>query len=186
MSMASPWSDPRASSPLRAPLASGAPAMRQRAREVLRIWNGDLLIAGRVKRPSEVLSLWIVPSSGDGTLSRGDKPYPLTDVTLGADFHRDFQTQLAAMALSRMGPIADDDARGQVLQAGLVDSTNKLASLLNNGSFKLPEYRAALSVILGDALLALGEQQGDLDRLEQAVDAYRAALNVYTRFSRRG
>ena len=58
-------------------------AMRNSARSVLQEWNADLAIVGLVKRPGEVLSLWLVPQSGEGTLERGDRPYQLEAVTLG-------------------------------------------------------------------------------------------------------
>ena len=49
--------------------------MRQRARVVIEDWNADLAVVGLVKEPGEVLSLWFVPRSGEGTLGRGDRPY---------------------------------------------------------------------------------------------------------------
>ena len=165
--------------------ASGAadewrPAMQQRAREVLNDWNADLVVAGRVKKPGEVLSLWIVPRSGDGTLDRGDRPYKLEDVTLGADFHEDLRTQLAAVALTAVAPLADTDARGRILEQGLADATEKLANLLKGATIVNSERRAALQVELGDALVRLGEREAGTARLVQATDVYRAALKVYT------
>ena len=46
-------------------------AMQQEARSVLENWNADLAVVGVVKQSGEALSLWFVPRSGEGTLSRG-------------------------------------------------------------------------------------------------------------------
>ena len=155
--------------------------MRQSARAILKDWNADLVVAGRVKRSGDVLSLWIVPRLGEGTLDRGDRPYKLEEVTLGADFHEDLRTQLAGVALAAVAPLADNDARGRILKAGLRDATEKLIVLLDSDTIQKPGYRAALQVALGDGLHRLGERERGTKRLEQAVDAYRAALTVYTR-----
>ncbi len=166
--------------------ASGAadewrPAMQQRARAVIEDWNADLAVAGRVKKSGEVLSLWIVPQSGDGTLNRGDQPYNLVDVTLGADFHEDVWAQLAAVALAAVAPFADTEARGRILEQGLWDATDKLANLLDGTTIIKPQHRAALQFALGDALVRLGERESSTERFEQAVNVYLSALEVFTR-----
>ena len=98
--------------------ASGAaddwlPAMQKSARSMLDRWNADLAMVGLVKTPGEVLSLWLVPPVGDGTLGSGDRPYVLEDATLGRDFHDDFQAQLTALALAAIAPLADTATRGR-------------------------------------------------------------------------
>ena len=100
--------------------ASGAaddwqPAMQKNARAVLKDSNADLAVVGVVKKSGEVLSLWFVPRLGDGTLSRGDQPYKLEDVTLGKDFHDDLRAQLTALALASVAPLAETEMRGRVL-----------------------------------------------------------------------
>ena len=166
--------------------ASGAadewrPAMQQSARAVIEDWIADLAVAGRVKKSGEVLSLWIVPQSGGGTLNRGDQPYNLVDVTLGADFHEDVRAQLAAVALAAVAPFADTEARGRILEQGLWDATDKLANLLDGTTIIKPQHRAALQSALGDALVRLGERESSPDRFEQAVNVYLSALEVFTR-----
>ena len=157
------------------------PAMRQRAFAVLADWNADVAIVGTVKKTGDVLSLWFVPRSGDGTLKRGDKPYKLENVTLGVDFHEDLHAQLSATAMAAVAPLADTEARGRVLDRGIRDAVEKLSNLLAAATISRPEHRAALHVTLGDALSILGEREAGTERLEQAVDAYRAVLEVYTR-----
>ena len=158
------------------------PAMQQSALAVMEKWHADLAIVGLVKKSGESLSLWFVPRSGEGTLDRGDRPYRLEDVTLGADFHDDLRSQLTATALVAVAPLANTEVRGQVLEKGLKDTAEKLSSLLNNQNIDDydSEHRAALYAALGTSLLTLGGRESDTERLEQAVKAYRAALEVYT------
>ena len=166
--------------------ASGAadewrPAMQQRAFAVLADWNADVAIVGTVKKSGEVLSLWFVPRLGDGTLDRGDKPYKLENVTLGADFHEDLRAQLSATAMAAVAPLADTEARGRVLDKGLQDAAEKLSNLLKGATIGRSEHGASLHVTLGNVLLVLGEREAGTERLEQSADAYRAALGEYTR-----
>ena len=143
--------------------ASGAgdewrPAMQQSTRTVLKDWNGDLAIVGLVKKPGQALSLWFVPRSGEGTLGRGDQPYQLEDVTLGADFHDDFRAQITAVALAGVAPLTDTEVRGRVLEKGLQDATEKLSGLLDGSTIGGAKHRTALHGALGNALTVLGER----------------------------
>lgn len=166
--------------------ASGArdkwlPAMQQSARAVLEDWHADLAILGEVKESQRSLNLWLVPRSSDGTLGRGDQPYLLTNVTLGEDFRDDLQAQLTATALAAVAPLADTEVRGRVLERGLRDATEKLSGLLENPTISSREHLAALYLAYGNALWALGERESGNERLEEAVAAYRAALEERTR-----
>ena len=168
--------------------ASGAadewrPAMQRSALAELEYLNADVAVVGTVKKLGEVLSLWFVPRLGDGTLDRGDRPYKLENVTLGKDFHEDLRAQLSGTAMAAVAPLADTEARGRVLDKGLRDAVEKLSNLLEATTIHRPEHRAALHVTLGNALFALGERENGKERLEQAVNAYRTALQVYTRES---
>ena len=155
--------------------------MRQSVRVVFDEWNADLVVVGLVKKPGEVLSLWFVPRSGKGTLSRGDQPYRLEDVTLGKDFHMDLRAQLTTLALTAVAPLADNEVRGQVLEKGLWDATARLSILLKGATIDNPEHRADLHVAFGNALHTLGERERGTERLEDAVEAYREALKKHTR-----
>ena len=122
------------------------PSMQERAHAVLEEWNADLVIAGRVKKAGEVLNLWMVPRLGEGTLDRGDRPYRLEDVTLGEDFQVGLQTQLVAMALAAVIPLAYNEERSRVLQEELGESTEKLARLLNGDTINKPRLSVILSM----------------------------------------
>ncbi len=157
------------------------PAMKDSARAILDKWNADLAIVGLVKQSDAVLSLWFVPRSSDDTLHRGDQPYTLENVTLGADFHHDLRAQLTAMALTSLAPLADGLVRGQVIDKGLHDATEKLISLVEGRTIAAGGRKAALQLVLGIALCALGERERSTRRLDQSVDALRAALREFTR-----
>ena len=173
--------------------ASGArddwePAMRKRAREILTDRQADLAIVGEVKDSKKVLSLWFVPRVGDGTLSRGDRGsnYVLENVTLGDDFHKEFRAQIAAMALSAVAPLVSNEARGKMLDVELSTVAKQLNTLLEKDSSPIVdpaerERRAGLHMALGTALQTLGARENGTERLEQAVVAYKAALEEYTR-----
>ena len=155
--------------------------MQQSVRAVLEDWDADLAIVGRVRRSGELLSLWVVPHSDEGALGRGNRPYELDNVTLGEDFHADLRIQLAAVALAAVAPLADTEIRGRVLEKGLRDATEKLSTLLEGRAIGSAEHQAALHVALGNALQTLGDRESGTERLEQAVVAYRTALEEYTR-----
>ena len=157
-------------------------AMQRDARSELKHWHADLAVVGLVKQPGEALSLWFVPRSGDGTLSRGDEPYELDKATLGPDFHEDLRAELTAVALVAVAPLAETETRGRVLARGLRNSTEKLATLLENpAAISSGARRARLQLSLGNALQTLGERERGTEFLERAVGAYRAALEEYTR-----
>ena len=148
--------------------------MQENAQAVLEDWNADLAVVGLVKKSKDVLSLWFVPRLGDGTLRRGDQPYELDKATLGSDFHDDLRTQLTVLALAAVAPLAETETRGQVLEKGLTEATEKLATLLESAAIEKPERRALLQGALGIALATLGERESGTARLEQAVEASRA------------
>ncbi len=157
-------------------------AMQTEARLVLEDSNADLAVVGLVREPGKALSLWFVPRWGEGTLSRGDEPYELDNAALGPDFRDDLSAELTAVALVAVAPLAETETRGRVLVQGLRDSTEKLATLLEDPAAIEPdERRARLQLSLGSALLALGERESGTERLERALEAYRAALEEYTR-----
>ena len=125
------------------------PVMRKGARAALEAWNADLAVVGLVKDPGKALSLWLVPRSGEGTLTRGDKPYELNKATLGPDLHDDFSTELTSAALVAVAPLAETETRGRVLEKGLRDATEKLATLLKKPAAVGPERRDRLSAAPG-------------------------------------
>ena len=81
--------------------------MQKDARSVLEKRAADLAVVGLVKEDGQALSLWFVPRSGAGSLTRGDEPYELQNATLGPDFHDDFRAELTAAALQPVAKVAD-------------------------------------------------------------------------------
>ena len=156
------------------------PAMRKGTLAVLKKWNADLAVVGSVKDPGKTLSLWFVPGEGDGTLSRGDQPYGLVDVSLQDDFHDDLRAQLTAEALRVAASFAGTKVRGRVLEKGLNGVTKKITALLEGSAVEGERY-ASLQMALGTALLVLGERESGTERLEQAVAAFTEALKERTR-----
>ena len=102
-------------------------------------------------------------------------------MTLGADFHGDLRVVLTTLALTAVAPLSFTKARGQVLEEGLADATNKLVNILERSTIRDARHRAALQLALGDALLTLGKREPGTDRLWRAVEAFRAALAGYPR-----
>lgn len=96
--------------------------MQRSAGALLERWHADLAVAGAVKKPGEVLSLWFVPRAGGGTLGPGDQPYKLEDVRLGEDSHGDLRSEIAAIALAAVAPLAYTETRGRVIDRGLMGS----------------------------------------------------------------
>ena len=168
--------------------ASGAaddwrPAMRRGADMVLKNWDADLAIVGLVKEDKKSLSLWFVPHSGEDTLGEDNHLYKLENMTLGGDFHKELRARITAMALAAVAPLVDSEVRGKLLDEGLRNATKKLSTLLESSSSTIAsqEHRAALHTAHGIALYAWGKHENSTERLEQAVAAYHAALEVYTR-----
>ena len=86
-------------------------SVRKNALAVLEDWDGDVAIVGEVKKSRDVLSLWFVPGSGQGTLEQGDKIYKLEASTLGADFQEDIRAQLVVVGLTAVSPRAYSNER---------------------------------------------------------------------------
>ena len=102
-------------------------------------------------------------------------------VEVDEDFRDDFRAELTAAALVAVAPLAETETRGRVLGKGLRDATEKLATLLDSPTAIKPDERhAQLQLSLGNALQTLGERESCPERLEEAIDAYRAALEEYT------
>ena len=166
--------------------ASGAadewrPAMQRDSLAELERWNADVAIVGTVKQSGKALALWFVPRQGAGTLRRADQHYTLHMATLGADFHEDLRTQLAVTAWHAVAPLAGAETRGRLFEKGLQAAAQKLSRLLGTPTIRRPEHRAALYVALGNAFSSLAEREPGTDRLEQAAEAFRTALPLYSR-----
>ena len=157
-------------------------AVQERASEILDEWNADVAIVGSV-RVNEELSLWFVSRASTDTLGR-QEPYAVR-VPLPEAFREDVGAQVAAVALSAAAAADTAEARGQVLTDGLKAVVEKIDNLLAGSTITAPERRAAIQNNLGTALWTLGAREDGTERLEQAVAACNAALEVYTPEDRR-
>ena len=131
------------------------PAMRKQTNAILRTWRGDLAVVGRVEKPREKLSLWFVPREGDGALERPEQQFSLNGVSLVEGFRETLHEQIVAVALSAVSSLANNAARGRVLEEGLKQVFGKLGIILNSGEITVPRQRADLLEAYGGALFAL-------------------------------
>ena len=144
-------------------------------------WDADLAIVGLVKEPGEALSLWFVP--------RLAKAHSLAETSrtnwlkrLSGRISRRFPRRT-----HRGGAGGGSPARGnRNTRAGIgegIEGRRRKARhpAQNPAAIERGERRARLQLSLGNALVTLGERERGTERLEQAVDAYRAALEEYTR-----
>ncbi len=96
---------------------------KEKSHGILDKWNADVAIFGAVSISREALSLWMVPIKGQGTLRRGDSPYPLRYGALHDDFHEDVKLQIrrvAARAINANAPSWRNDERANELVNSVV------------------------------------------------------------------
>ncbi len=158
-------------------LAAAKAAASEEGRALLEARNADLLIWGEVKKADRELNLWFL-SSGSSTL--GAPSYSLTEkLTLPENFP-DLGAQLQGVALAQVAPATEQ--AGTYLVGVLKPARSKIEQLLANPPPELDEeQKADLRFSLALAAQTIGEQAGENEPLEAAVDEYRAALEVRTR-----
>ena len=164
---------------------SWEPAMRERARAILDTWEADVAIVGTLNL-DESVTLWFMPTVGNGTLERrvkyvrGGPPEATREEqrAFPEDFRDDMRAQLVATAFSAAAPMANTEARSQVLTDQLESVVAKIGTLLGSNTISEANRLASLHVAHGTALQSLGEREPGTARLEKAVRAYRAALKV--------
>jgi hypothetical protein len=141
----------------------------------------DLAIVGDVVAANQALYLHVVPASGaDATADT----YALEaqKLELPQDFGPAFSDALVGTALAAAAPATDSESRATYLVETLRPVRDKLKSTLQAPPDGLADtMRASLNVSYANTCLTLGEQSGRSEELEDAVEAYRAALEVRTR-----
>ena len=161
-------------------------AFEARARALLVRRRGDVLISGEVASAGKGVFLRILPGDRDVEVRRGTSEgrrageYTLTDTGLSLDFDRDLDAVLVALVAASVAPATERQGHY------LVDVLEPAASRLKHLCAKMPAgldqgQRGSLWHALGLAAYVLGEQKGENAWLEQAVAAFRAALEVRTR-----
>jgi tetratricopeptide (TPR) repeat protein len=161
-------------------------AFEAKARALLAKRQGDVLITGDVATAGKGVRLRILPADRridvEPGASEGRRAgeYALTDTGLPLDFDRDFDAVLVALVAASVAPATE--RQGQYL----VDMLRPAAGRLEHLCAQMPagmneDGRGGLWHALALAASVLGEQTGESAWLEEAVAAYRAALEVHTR-----
>ena len=161
-------------------------AFEAEARTLLAARRGDVLVAGDVATAGKGLRLRILPSGhavaaqANAAEGRRAGEYVLTETGLPLDFDRDFNAILLAVVAASVAPATERQGHY------LVDLLEPVAGCLRRLCADLPsgldeDQRGSAWHALGLANYVLGEQKGESDWLEQAVQAYRAALEIFSR-----
>jgi tetratricopeptide (TPR) repeat protein len=151
---------------------------RQRADEIGRQYRADLVVWGEVAKSGEGLRLHFQAVgqilTRDLTVSKG-----FLDAAYKEPLNSLLGLVAATAALSEVASLTDT---GRFVADRLEPLADRLKRALEDRALDLdPGQRAGLWHSLGVALAQIGEQRGDDDALREAVAAYRAALEEYTR-----
>jgi tetratricopeptide (TPR) repeat protein len=161
-------------------------AFEAKARALLAKRRGDVLVSGEVANAGKGIRLRILPSDRN-VQARRDTPearrpgeYQLTETGLPLDFDQDFNVVLLAVVVSSVAPATE--RQGHYLVDVLEPAAGRLKHLCVHMPGGLdPDQCGSLWHALGLATSLLGKQIGESDWLQQAVQAFRAALEVRTR-----
>ena len=150
----------------------------KRGRDILEKYNGDVLIFGEVTQANTRLWLRFLP--GHSRVESRHDSYQLQEAKLPARFGADFNTVLLALVAASVDPATE--RQGHYLVDLLSPAVGKLKHLCHPMPAGLDHgERGSLWHAFGLAAGVLGEQKGESDWLEEAVEAYRAALEEWTR-----
>ncbi|MBI5162602.1 MAG: tetratricopeptide repeat protein, partial [Magnetospirillum sp.] len=140
-------------------------------------FHADVLVWGEVLGDKGLRLRFLSPAGGSDGRSYGLDGQTLD---LPPSFSADLATQVEALVVLASAPAVDDAGTYLVERLGpLADKLRRLHAAPPSGA--TPDQRASLAVSLGNVLSAIGEQGGDAARLEAAVIAYRAALELRSR-----
>lgn len=154
--------------------ASGAadewrPAMRRKARDLLRAWHADIAVVGRVDKDGDVLSLWFINSGDNDTLADTSSiPYTLRFNRLPNEFVDDLKVQICALVLALATPKPMKGSRRQFGLRQLKTAVPKLENLFRMLSAR--EDRISLCMVYVLAQSCLGEWLGEAERLRSAIE----------------
>lgn len=165
-------------------------AAEETAKQWLRQRNGDLLVWGEVSEDEDEKRLFLLRFVRDdelrepngGAMTRGQavgfSEYRIQGSRLDTEFSEELKAQLHAVVISQINPVTEK--AGSYLVELLNPVTNKLKELRDAGLDRFNSgQRGAILFALATALTASGGQSGEMDQMEEAVAAYRAALDVY-------
>jgi tetratricopeptide (TPR) repeat protein len=152
--------------------------LEEQARRLVTDRRGDVLIFGEVAKADERLRLYLL--GGHDHSETQFRSYALETAELPKDFGADFNAMLLAVVAAQVAPATEQ--AGQYLVDALRPAADRLTRLCEHLPDGLhDDQRGSLWHALGVAARVLGEQSGESELLKQAVEAYRAALEVRTR-----
>lgn len=152
-----------------------------KGREQLNRFNGDILVWGEVARgdaDNTVLRLRFLQRTAEQQKQSGN--YALSDtLELPAKFGSDLGSALAAQVAADAAP-ANDTGRfvAPILETAyqrLRTLTQKLPKVLT------PNQRGSVLTAFGKVCAAIADQQNDIPRMHEAIQAYRMALSEWPR-----
>jgi tetratricopeptide (TPR) repeat protein len=153
-------------------------AAAKRGQEWLSRHDADVLVFGEAIGKEEALNLHFLPVGGRGNFHQ--HAFGLKSGLLKGDFNEAVGAQLQAVALATVKP-ATEESRKYLVET-LRSLTGRLEHLIRFTPSGLSGGQLAdIQFALGLALATIGEQAGDDMALEDAVAAYRAALEERTR-----
>jgi hypothetical protein len=148
--------------------------------------RGDVLISGDVATKDKALRLRIIPADPSlrpdlrGLEGRRPGEYVLTETGLPLDFDHNFNAVLLALVAASVAPATE--RQGHYLADLLGPAATKLKQLCTHMPAGLDhDQRGNLWRAYGLATWNLGKQTGRNEWLVEAVGAYQAALEEYTR-----
>jgi hypothetical protein len=151
------------------------------ARALLRAKHGDLLIWGQVDAVPGMKPQIEVRFVTSETSTARDEPFSLTDkLMLDAEFLPEMGVALAGVASVLATPVFSN--QGQFLVETLTPVADRLQRLARTPPDVMRQHdRAQLLTAYALVQATLGEQAADAARLEEAIAAFRAALEEQTR-----
>jgi tetratricopeptide (TPR) repeat protein len=159
------------------PLSKLRTDAEEEGRHWLDEYDADVLIWGEVVKVDQMLRLWFT-TSGDQKAA-GASRYKLDETILPKNFHEDIAIQLVAVALTGVQPATE--RVGNYLAAILRPVAAKIRLILDSSSSGLTNFQKGdLYHAFGLAAMTVGDQAGNRNWLEQAVTAYRTALEERT------
>lgn len=157
--------------------ASGAadawrPAMKRKAKDLLRAWHADIAVFGRVDKDAHALSLWFFTSDDSDTLADSfANPYALHLNRLPDQFFDHLRVQIRTVVLALTIPKTNDENTRFIGLRDLAAAVPKLENLFR--TFTATEDRAPLSSVYHLAQSSLGEWLGEPERLRLALEKTR-------------
>lgn len=156
-------------------------AAETQGRKWLKDKNADLLIWGSVGEKDRMLRLRFLPLLEGPTAT---KPYFLSQsaLELPEDFGADFGSVLATTAAARIQVVYAH--QGQILTQLIEPTVRKLQPLIESPPVTFDKNtKATVWLAYADGERRIGEEAGDVGRLETAITYYRKILSLWERKS---